>query len=302
MSLIVALSLVPISVMLAVVVDVGRVWVARVTLQNGVETAATKSARSWINGGLPCSGIDLHSVSVDGAAPSSVSCASHGTSTRGSVTVEAAQSIPLMFSRLIGRTSGNAVAATGVRIGPTLTMAGLWPLALCVNHPAVQRWVGSTLQTSSDEIINFQATATLCGAAPGNWAVLDFNGGANSTAETRDWVLNGYSGVVRVDDQVPGNTGAPATSAGVAEMVGKDVNFALFDAATGTGSNAVFHIVGFAHGLLVEAVENGPSARRHLTIRFSRSLTDGQAGDGSNVHYGISTWSVCSHDGQGTCS
>lgn len=301
-SLLVALALVPLSMFLAVVVDTGRVWVARVALQNGVESAAAASARTWIDGGSPCSAADLRVASDNGAVPSSLSCTSTGTSTRGSVTVAASRDVPLMFATLLGRPTGRTDAVTGVRIGPTVTMRGLWPLALCANHPAVRRWVDSSLSTSTDEVITFEATSTLCGNVPGNWAVLDFNGGSNSTTETRDWVHNGWDGTVTVGDLVPGNTGAPSTSADVASMVGKYVSLVLFDTAAQSGSNATFRVVGFARGLLVAAVENGASARRNLTIRFTRETVDGQAGVGGTPHYGISTWSICSHDGKGDCS
>ena len=301
-SLVVALALVPLTLFLAVVVDTGRVWVARVTLQNGVEAAAAATARTWVAGGPVCSSSDLQTASKDGAVPSSLSCTPTGTSLRGSVTVAAAGDIPFMFAGLLGRSSGRTSASTGVRIGPAVTMRGLWPLALCVNHPAVSRWVGSSLSVSTDEVITFESTSSMCGNVPGNWAVLDFNGGENSTAETRDWVRNGWDGTVSVGDLVPGNTGVPSTSADIASMTGREVSMVLFDTATGTGSNARFHVVGFARGLLVAVVQNGPSARRSLTVRFVRGTTDGQAGNGGTPHYGISTWSTCSHDGQGDCS
>ena len=54
-----ALAMIPIAVALAVTVDSGRAWMARHSLQNGVEAAATSSAQTWMTGGTSCSGASV---------------------------------------------------------------------------------------------------------------------------------------------------------------------------------------------------------------------------------------------------
>ena len=56
-----------------------------------------------------------------------------------------------------------------------------------------------------------------CGAnVPGNWGVLDFDGGANSSNDTKDWIEFGYPGLVTAPGTSPGDPGAFSNGLGAA--------------------------------------------------------------------------------------
>lgn len=302
-SVIVAVALIPVLVMFAAVVDVARVWTDRVTLQNGVEAAAVAVASSWTSGLQECRASDLTLVSRNGATPQSVNCSVTGTSGRGVVRVSASGDVNLMFASLIGRNSAGINASTGVLVGPASSAFGLRPFALCDNHPAVLAWLGSNFTSTTTETVTFESNGTACGGpAPGNWGVLDFNGGSNSTSETERWVSNGFDDEVTVGDVIPGNPGAPSSSLKVSGIVGKRVVVPLFGSVTLQGSHAMYTITGFAEVYVVGITLNGPSNKRAIMLRFERGSMRGTVGSVFATNFGLSSWQICSYDSHGACS
>lgn len=302
-SIMVAVMLVPITIFIAVVVDAGRVWVAKTALQNGVEAAAVASATTWMKNGASCTTPSLAFVSVDGSTPSQVRCSTTGTNRRGTVEVSADETVSLRLAALLGRDTANVASTVRVKVAPAAAATGLWPLALCAEYPAVKTWLASGMTSTATWDINFLDNAAGCGGrVPGNWGVLDFNGGSNSTAETADWVLNGYTGSVEVGDIVAGDPGSPSASLRLDDRIGSSVTFALFDLATPAGNNATFRIVGFARARVIDVVVTGSPSNTHLTIAFEKGTTSGGPGSINDTDYGVLSWGICSIESQGVCS
>ena len=301
-AIIAAVAFLPIALMLAVVADTGRAWVAKQTLQNGVEAGAVAVAQQWSTGGQSCASSALSLVTADGATPSNTDCSVTGTSVDGVVRVQAVEDVSLLFSSLLGRTTSRVSASTGVKIGAARGLARLWPIALCAEHPAVKAWMLSGMTLNSSARITFSSVDPACtGDVSGNWTVLDFNGGSNSNTETGQWVGAGYPGVVRVGDVIPGNPGVPSTSVGINAKVGNSILMPLFANARSQGGNAVYTIVGFAQAKLISAQLSGATAQRNITIEFERGTVSGEAGSDDETNYGITSWSVCSFDSEGDC-
>ncbi len=120
-------------------------------------------------------------------------------------------------------------------------------------------------------------------SVPGNWGMIDFNGGANSNAETKEWVELGYFGIVEAGTAdgtcatqpqacYPGDTGAFSNSldAGLNYLKSSQITFALpvFDEAAGTGSNTKIHLVAFLSVKLVDYQATGNQADRFLTLQI----------------------------------
>lgn len=302
-ALVAALMLLPISMLLALVLDSGRVWVERHRLQDGVEVAALKAAHTWANGGAPCDASSLSVLNADGASPSSVQCSSTGTRTAGTLKVAATDRSPLAFGALLGRSSAGIAASTTARISGASRVSGLWPFALCVDNPAVSAWIASGFTSSTSTRITFEAPSNTCrGSVTGNWSVLDFNGGSVSNVETQDWVLNGYSGTVSVGDVVQGTPGAPSTSLQMSSMIGKSVFLPLYTNPRYNGSNAVYTMAGFAQVKVIGVQFSGAAAQRSLTIQFQRGFATGSVGGNGAPDFGLVSVSVCSIDQQGVCS
>ncbi len=298
-----AICLVPLCVMMAVVADLGRVWVARERLENGVEAAATSAAQTWMHTGVACSSVALAMASSDGSSPSSLTCATTGTRRRGVVRVHAVESSSLFFPVLVGHTTRMYSTEVGVRIAPAVTASGLRPFALCAGNSELAAWIASGMVATGSVFIPFTSTGSTCASGvPGNWGILDFNGGSNSTSETNGWIDSGYLETVHVGDVIDGNPGAPSSSIKVTSIAGKDILLPLFANPTGTGSNAKFTIVGFAQAKFISAQFTGAQAKRGITLQFETGTIDATAGTGTVVDYGVTAWGVCSINQHGVCS
>jgi hypothetical protein len=119
-----------------------------------------------------------------------------------------------------------------------------------------------------------------CGAnVPGNWGVQDFDGGANSNNDTKNWIEGGYPGLVTAPGSIPGDTGAFSNSLSSAldtlVSSGQPFQLPVFDSATGTGSNAQFHIIGFVSVVLLGFQANGNALNRWLRVQFVSHVAQG---------------------------
>jgi hypothetical protein len=302
-AVIAALAFIPLTLILALLVDAGRTWAERTALQNGVEAAAVASAQTWATGGSGCSPIDLQLVNDSGAVPDDLECDLTGTPRSGLVHVSARDDINLMFGALLGRSTTEIRASTTVKLGAPTTLKGLWPFALCVDHPAVAAWLATGMVDPMVAEIKFQADGVVCGGeVSGNWSVLNFDGASSSNAVLKDWVLNGYDGWIEVFQEVNGNPGTPSTSLNLSDAYGNRIVLPLFDNPRLQGANAVYRIRGFASARLISVQLTGPSAQRSLTIQFESGVLAGGVGNNPSLDFGTSAWSVCSFDSFGECS
>lgn len=299
-----AVSFIPLALMLALVADAGRVWVARERLQNAVEATAVASASQWAKGGSSCSAAALAYLTADGANPAGRSCSTTGTRSGGVVTVTANENVALMFGDLVGRSTSHVATTARVRIAAASAIRGLWPFGLCADNTAIAAWIAAGFPSGRQERITFEQPSQLCGGSlSGNWAILDFNGGSSSNSETQLWAASGYQSVVTVGDIVNGTPGAPSTSLDVSATIGKTILFPLFRYPKNTGSNAVYTIVGFATAQVDAVRFSGAASQRSITITFK---TGTAAAGATNVgsgggNFGLSTWNVCSFDNYGVC-
>lgn len=299
-----AVAFVPLALMLALVADAGLVWVARERLQNGVEAAAVASASEWAKGGSSCSATALTYLTADGASPASRTCSTTGVRTNGVVTVTATETVNLMFSDVVGRSTSGIATSARVRVGAASAVQGLWPFGLCADNTAIASWVAAGFPANRQATITFQQPTQLCGGnVSGNWAVLDFNGGASSNSETQEWAASGYQSVITVGDIVQGSPGVPSTSLDMSPTIGKTILFPLYRHPVNNGANARYTIVGFATARVDAVRLNGTASQRSITVTFKTGTTAAGAtnvGSGGG-NFGLITWSPCSFDNYGVC-
>jgi len=302
-AVIAAVAFLPLCLMVAIVVDGGRVWVGRTRLQNSVEAAAISAAQNWMTRGQACSPTALGVMTTDGSAPASVQCSVTGSNTSGVTWVTATEKIGLTFASLVGRSSSSVTATTGVRIGAAGSAVGVWPFGLCSQVKAVSDWIASGMKTTASTVIRFEdQTQTCSGSVSGNWGVLDFNGGSSSNAETKDWVDNGYLGVVKVGDWIIGSPGAPSSSLDIQSIVGKSVIMPMYSSPQLSGSNVEYRIVGFAKAR-VDAVQfTGGASSRSIRITLQTGTITGSSSSLGGTNFGLVGVGVCSLDGTGSCT
>ena len=302
-AIIAALSFIPMSLILAVVVDAGRSWVVRERLQNGVEAGAVGAAQTWMESGATCNSTSLQIVTADGALPINVVCSSSGTNRNGTVSVSAEEDVVPIFSTLLSRNRVRISASTRVRIGTTSSTSRLRPISLCRENTAVKNWINSGMPAGVTVSVPFLSPTTLCGGdVSGNWTVLDFNGGSSSNSETQDWIANGYDQLISVGDIVYGSPGVPSTSLKFDDIIGKSIIFPMFTTPINLGSNAKYTIVGFAQAKVISVQLTGPTTNRGMTLQFEQGRLSGSTGTGSAADFGLTSWSVCSFESIGDCS
>lgn len=303
-----AVALLPMVMVTAVAVDGGQSLLQRQRVQAAAEATAIAAAKTWASTGEACAASALTLSDANAGSGSTPTCTTTGTRSGGVSTVTVGRAVPMLFSGLLGRNAPTATATASAAIGAPNGITGLRPLALCINNPAVKTWRDSGFSSTAVIRTYFEGTnggtaGTTCGTAvPGNWAVLDYAGGSSSNATTRDWVLNGYPGVVTVPSVVAGNPGIVSGSIGLETLVGQTMIVPIFDSASNNGSNSLYSMVSFA-GLTVVSVKlNGSSESRYMDVRFSRVATAAHSLSPTVANLGAVTWKLCSYDGEGTCA
>ena len=99
--------------------------------------------------------------------------------------------------------------------------------------------------------------------APGNFGLLDLNGGSNPTGDLWDWILYGYPGEIEIDPAVgyllvEGNPGwRSALSGAVEQRIGDTVIVCVHDQVQGQGANTTYRVVAFLAVTLTECSFTG---------------------------------------------
>ncbi len=176
--------------------------------------------------------------------------------------------------------SADATVCTGTLNSPS---TGLWPVITF--H---QDFVYGQTYTLFDQEPN----------APGNFGWADFNGGKNSSKELTRWLRNMYNGPFKTYATI-NCTGSSSTVQSLAAPVciegdtgiksdqeedartqlGKDVTILIYDQVYGTGSNAKYHIIGFAQFTVTDVDFGG--AEKKILGSFKQWALPGQIGGGA---------------------
>jgi Flp pilus assembly protein TadG len=279
---IVAIVLVLLMAMTAFALDTGNGWQTRRHLIVATDAAALAAAATYAQNGDGCSGVPSTFVSANVAAASVTACDFVSVNpSSGYVTVQAKTNLHYTFAGIIGFDDRDVHSSTTAGFGVPLSVTGLRPLALCNASDAYKTWIASDMTTPFTVTITYaKASPGDCGAnIPGNWGVLDFDGGANSNNDTKEWVLNGYSGLVDRDTDVPGDTGAFSNSLS-SQLNTLKTNHTVFqlpvyDSGTGNGANALLHVMDFISVVLIDFKATGPEADRWLELQIVEHVAQG---------------------------
>jgi Putative Flp pilus-assembly TadE/G-like len=294
-----AVSIVSILGFTALTVDMGNNWQHRRGLINGTDAAALAAAQEYALGGTGCGSLAATYVVNNRSDATMTACTPSASATSGvtgSITVAAETTVEYFFAPIIGLHDKVISSSTTAQFGRPLSSYGLRPLGLCeelladvqefkdfMNNPV---WYKGLPDTDPAKIAHIpydkSANPSACNggdAVPGNWALMDFDGGANSASDTADWVQNGFPGEVERDHPYPGDTGALSNSLSqeLNYLVDNNVEFGLplFISAAGTGSNATFIISGFVAVQIVDFRVTGPDTARYIDLVFRATTLEG---------------------------
>ena len=305
--------------MIALVTDVGASRDARARLITSTDAAALAAAQDYADGENGCNA-DENDNGVVAADEESVAerrllansgdaemdfCGVSAGTAGGSntVTVSAHEDISYLFGPVFGDDSGTSYSSTSVVYGRPLSVGGLRPLGLCFDLPQILDWQSKGYPSPSDEYtINFEGNIGVCGDPAGNWGLLDFNGGANSTPEFNDWMANGYPDPVVIGQPVPGKPGVPAGGKDIGIAVGTVIQLPVISYESGSGQNTIYRVVGFIEGELTHVQDSGAQNLRHIKIRFHKNTVtgtccaDGPLGSPETNYYGLVSFQICGTD------
>ncbi|MCB0991850.1 MAG: hypothetical protein KDB16_12785, partial [Acidimicrobiales bacterium] len=303
-AIVVALSMTVLMGSAAIVLDAGDIWQQRRQLVGAVDAAALAAAADFAVDVDGCATTADSYVEANAPDVGSTDCVSTGIGSAGQVTVTAEVTVQHAIAQILGKESTLVDATTTAQWGPATSLTGLRPFALCEGAPAFQSWVASGFSTDQTFRIEYtKEQADACGGpAPGNWGLLDFDGGSNSNQDTKEWVEYGYPGEVDAPDWIDGDTGAFSQSLPISAVLNKVIHVPVFDDYNGAGgSNADFHVVGFVSLKIVDYKANGSESSRYLDVVFQTTVAAGKCCNGSTVDGGTRAVGLCAVENEGTC-
>ncbi|MCB0996054.1 MAG: hypothetical protein KDB21_13235 [Acidimicrobiales bacterium] len=297
----------------ALAIDLGNAWQNERHLNTTSDSAALGAAARYAIHESGCGSTATNLVAANDADAALVECNPGGgagtTSATGWVEVTTTKEVDYLFGPIIGVASQELTSTTIVRYGIPSRVRGLRPFALCVDTldaiPAFQTWLAAGATTESPPITipyGKDDNPEACNDGldvPGNWALLDFDGGANQNSDTQEWVLNGYQGMIGTGDY-EGDTGSFSQSLqqelASLKSSGEEFGLPLFGSASDNGSNASFEIVAFANVRLENYKVSGSASNRSLTLVFLPGVLDGECCDDAGLDYGAAALQICAVD------
>lgn len=250
-------------------IDFGNMWTTRKTIISGTDaTALDQALFAAKTGTSDCNRIssstfngayqdwtNILQLNTKGFVVGSQKCTFTGVNTGGVVGyvgVEAQKEAQTRFGALFNLGSSKPYSFSAARVYYPDSVEGLRPIGICIDNDHVQEWLaylnsGTPMPSTGTDHPSYQG-ATLsvhrityskdsnddCGDAPGNWGYQDFDGsdGGNSDEEFKDWMLDGYDGLVNapsdcdndgtgssdqpggIGDECPGNPGTGSANSG----------------------------------------------------------------------------------------
>ncbi|MGQ0804626.1 MAG: pilus assembly protein TadG-related protein [Actinomycetota bacterium] len=261
----------------AFAVDAGNLWSSRRRLRTSTDAASLAAAKDYAEGVDGCAGIDDTYATANDPGATVTDCHDHPNGDAGYVTVAAERTVGLNFAGIFGFNTATIGSTTHAMYGIPTGANGMRPMGLCAAANAeLVAWLNLPQGPSGDSgtirVYYTKDHPDACGGeAPGNWGMLDFNGGDNSNAETKEWVSNGYPETVPLSPpSIPGDTGSfnPSIDTELAGLLNKQFALPIFATVTGTGSNATFDVVAFVWVKLVGYRVNGSESDRYLDLQF----------------------------------
>lgn len=299
---IVALLLVLFIGIAALLIDLGRLFVVRGELQNAADSAALAGV------------VELVYHGSSEAASTAVSYATQPGNFRLTTPIPGPDAVgvsalgPETLEVLVRRAAGTTAG------GVSTLFAGIWGIETAgVETIAVATMDHKIIGTGPGNLVPFGIHKNLTDSdgdgsydvgrsvdiyphswSPGNFGLLDLNGGSNSNAETVSWIENGFDGVFTIPEstggylQLEGDPGISGDSISNAakSRVGDRLLFPVFDMVSGEGANTSFRVMDLVGGIITDVNLTGSDEARRIVVLIekfaSTNLIVGAPGTPSN--------------------
>lgn len=280
-SIVFALSLVALLGLAALVVDLGQLFVVRSELQNASDSGALAGVVELVLSGPteardtavtyathashyrltdPTPGPDAVTVTPVGVDVLQVRVA------RAVGTV--AGGVPTVFARVWSIQTADVEALARAQLIRRVIGSGPGNLLPFAIHEDLADGDGDGTYTVGETLDIYPHQWS-----PGNFGILDFDGGSNSNDDTVDWIENGYDDSFVIPPSaghvdVLGDTGISGASMDgpISTRVGDEVLFPIFDEVTDVGANSSFRVVDMVGGVITGFRLTGTDEQRHITM------------------------------------
>jgi Flp pilus assembly protein TadG len=279
--------------MAALVLDIGSWYRADRATQSTADAAALAGAQS-----LPYDTASARSLASQyanknggGVTSGDITITSSSYGPNDTIQVRVHRSAPGVFTKLFGVNQVGVGSKATARASLMQSAQYVAPIGVNVKHPMLK---GS----STCPCFGPGYTTTLPlgkTGAPGSFDLLNIDGSKGGTGgqTLADWILHGYSGYLPIGSYLS-DTGAKWNDSLVQNALEQRMNtnpvllFPVYDTLSGSGSNAIYHVVGWAAFHITGHSANGNSGQ--ITGWFERISWDGiesTASDGSNPDLGV---------------
>lgn len=260
-----ALFLIVLVGMAGFVLDVGSWFREQRVAQATVDAAALAGAQSLPSNPASANTLATSFAAKNGGVAGATITFSSRYVTNDTITVTQAKPAAGLFSRVLGISTVTVHAhAKAISEIPT-QVYGAAPIVVKIDHPYLSG-PGCPCFGVPTTIALGKKTSDAGNFVPGAFGMVDFNtGNGNSGASTlADWITNGYGHYLPIGnyDSDPGaNFDSSQIQSALQARYGSDLLFPIFDSLNGNGSNASYHIIGWAafHITLVQTSGNNGS-------------------------------------------
>jgi len=234
--------------MSALVLDVGSWYRAKRQLQATADAAALAGAQALPNNPSGANGLagDYATKNTSDLATKDVSVGSNIVP-NDSITVHVTRPSPGFFAKLFGIDSVNVGASATAQSEGMASAKYVAPIAVKNTHPMLAGPGCPCFGQQNETTIPVSSTG-----APGAFAMVNLLNQAQGTSGAStlaDWVKNGFQDYLPLGSYFsdPGiKFNSQQIQDAMTQRIGTDLLFPVYDTLTGGGSNAEYHVIGWA--------------------------------------------------------
>ena len=278
--------------MCALVLDVGSWYRADRATQATADAAATAGAQALPYDPSSASPLAIQYADKNGGglSPSDITV-STGLTQNDTINVSVHKPAGGVFSKIFGVSSVSVGSKASARASLMQAASNLAPIGVNLMHPRLKGTVGCPcFGTGYPTTLPLGKTG-----APGAFDLLNIDGSKGGTGGPTigDWILNGYDGYLPLGSYLS-DPGAKWNDNPIKSALQQRLNtvllFPVYDTLTGSGANAVYHVVGWVGFMLTGFTASGSSGT--ISGYFTKVIWDGIEStktDGSSPDLGART-------------
>ena len=252
--------------MAGLVIDVGSWYRSQRNLQAQADASALAAAQELPDSTANATGVAKSYALKNGyTLPTSGITISGSNVPNDSINVKIDHDAPTFFSKIFGLSTVPVRAEATARSDLIGSAKYVAPIAVNIKHPM--------LSDPGCPCFGTQTTLPLGKTgAPGAFALIDLDGnkGATGAIDLAGWIQNGYPDYLDLGDYFS-STGAKfdsnSISTALTARIGSVLMFPVYDTLTGTGANALYHVIAWV-GFYIDsftASGNNGSLTGHFT-------------------------------------